>query len=547
MSEKLGEMARENMGDAPQPITGGATAEGTAAYCAGRGAALRPAGGVALGRTGLRVSGVGFGGYRIDDSVDEHARALRLALLGGANLIDTSANYGDGGSEVLVGRVMRELIAEGAISREQIVVVTKGGYVQGGNMRLAREREAMGRPFPEMTKVSRDCWHCIGPAFIEEQITLSLARLGMERVDVFLLHNPEYFLERAKHEGTPAGEARAEYERRIAAAFELLERETARGRIGWYGVSSNTFAKPAGDYDFTSLARCLEAARAAARAVGGAGHRFAVVQCPGNLFERGAWGEINQPPASAEDAGDAGGNEHGARGETFLELAWREGLGVLFNRPLNAFAGGGLTRLADPPNAAEAGAAVAARIDALERFEAGLRGTSLITDAEAARPFHVARLAAHHWPSALTARDMSVHIENELIPFARQAVRAFQALERAPENSAEHDALPSPEAYVRELNALIHAMSEAAEAASRADVGPIHEALRPATPPELRDAPLSQKAVWLLRSLGGPTVALVGMRRPAYVEDILRAAAIEPGTLSEAALRELAERLSRLS
>ncbi len=50
-------------------------------------------------KTDFFTSICGFGGYRIDESVAEHNKALELALANGINLIDTSANYADGGSE----------------------------------------------------------------------------------------------------------------------------------------------------------------------------------------------------------------------------------------------------------------------------------------------------------------------------------------------------------------------------------------------------------------------------------------------------------------
>ncbi|MEP7220985.1 MAG: aldo/keto reductase, partial [Bacteroidota bacterium] len=81
-----------------------------------------------LGRTGLRVSGAGFGGYRMSVGVEAHHMGLRRALTGGINLIDTSANYADGGSEELIGETIDELERAGSISRGQIVVVSKGGY-----------------------------------------------------------------------------------------------------------------------------------------------------------------------------------------------------------------------------------------------------------------------------------------------------------------------------------------------------------------------------------------------------------------------------------
>ncbi len=74
-----------------------------------------------LGPTQLMVSRAGFGGYRITTGVGEHARALQHALASGINLIDTSANYADGGSEELVGRVLAHLVEAGELQRRAVV------------------------------------------------------------------------------------------------------------------------------------------------------------------------------------------------------------------------------------------------------------------------------------------------------------------------------------------------------------------------------------------------------------------------------------------
>src|SRR4051794_751667 len=105
-------------------VRGRATPDGTNRLVGGR------PGYRALGRTGLTVSSLGFGGYRIGRSDPGHRAALRAALAGGVNLIDTSSNYMLGDSERLIG----EVLAEGAIPRDALVVVTKIGYLQGPNL-----------------------------------------------------------------------------------------------------------------------------------------------------------------------------------------------------------------------------------------------------------------------------------------------------------------------------------------------------------------------------------------------------------------------------
>src|SRR5207249_11741701 len=117
------------------------------------------------------------------------------------NLIDTSTNYMDGASERLVGQVLKRAGRSGVAPREAVVVVSKIGYVQGENMRLAAEREKAGFPFPEMVKVEEWCWHCIHPEFLKDQLARSLDPLGLATLHVYLLPTPEYFHPDPRHDG----------------------------------------------------------------------------------------------------------------------------------------------------------------------------------------------------------------------------------------------------------------------------------------------------------------------------------------------------------
>ncbi len=274
---------------------------------------------VPLGRVHPRVSRIGFGAYRVDDRSDVHRESLREALVGGISLIDTSTNYADGHSEILVGEVVRDVVARGAARREDLVIVTKAGYVQGSNQREAVKKARAGSPWSEVTEYAPDCWHCISPDFLNDQLSASLERLAMPRVDVLLLHNPEYFLMDAMHRGAAPANARAAFYDRLARAFRHLESERAAGRIGAYGVSSNTFVVSHEKEDAVSLERVLAAA----------GPGFAIVELPFNPLETGAKEAVHTPD-----------------GRSVLEVAKAAGLGVLVNRPLNAFSARGLVRFA---------------------------------------------------------------------------------------------------------------------------------------------------------------------------------------------------------
>ena len=298
-----------------------------AAATARSAARLGPPAAAPLGTTGLTVSRLGFGGYRVDDAHPVFADALARSLEKGCNLIDTSTNYTDGGSERLVGQVLAAECGAGRLRREEVVAVSKVGYVQGQNLLLAATRRRDGQPFPEMVEYMDGCWHCIHPQWLADQLERSLGRLRLATLDVCLLHNPEYFFSDAVHRGLRADQlaaTRDEFYRRLQEAFGYFESQVAAGRLRWYGVSSNTATAPADAPEATSLSRMWSAAHAA----GGAGHHFRVLQLPMNLIESGAAFEPNND------------------GATVLEKAQALGVGVLVNRPLNAIVDNRLLRLA---------------------------------------------------------------------------------------------------------------------------------------------------------------------------------------------------------
>lgn len=506
-----------------EPLAGRATPEATRRYCESRGAKLQPPGGITLGSTGVRASGVGFGSYRIHEAVERHDRSLDLALRSGVNLIDTSANYGDGGSEELIGRVVRRLADAGELRREEIVIVTKGGYVQGQNLDLATERERAGRPFAEMTKVYPECWHCIHPDFIADQIDRSLARLGMETADVYLLHNPEYFLEVAHQQGNSVTDARAEYYRRIAEAFELLESKAREGKIAAYGISSNTFPKSEGQFDFTSLEECWAIAERI-----GADHHFRVIQLPINLFENGAWMEKNQA----------------GRAQTVLDFAASKNLGVLVNRPLNAFSGGKLIRLADPPKRGEDRVIeINSRLQALGTIEG--EAETLVSGAERMRgpgfSPGLAKLVAERWESIPSGTAWNRFIGQDIVPRAREALTAIGQITGGSQEFQDWQ-----QRYIQNVNSVLEALGDYFEAKGRGQMDAIHEAIAPLIPADFADAPLSQKAIWWLRSLPGVTTVLVGMRREEYVEDCIEAASRAPGKIDGSNSAEVVRQLETL-
>ena len=99
-----------------------------------------------------KISEIGFGTYRIDKTQDDHKLSLKHALINGINLIDTSANYTDGSSEELIGEVIHELSDEEVLSRENLVIVSKGGYIQGKNWIEYQERKKNNNDFFDFSR-----------------------------------------------------------------------------------------------------------------------------------------------------------------------------------------------------------------------------------------------------------------------------------------------------------------------------------------------------------------------------------------------------------
>ena len=482
-------------------MAGAATTEATSAYARRQRAGESGYG--PLGRTGLVGSRVGFGGYRVDDETPEHREALRRALLSGCNLVDTSTNYADGGSETLIGEVLADLVRQGRLRREEVVIVSKIGYAQGANLELARRREKEGRPFPEMVKYGEGVWHCIHPEFLADQLPRSLARLQLETLDACLLHNPEYYLSDAHERSEGKLERRREeFYRRLQEAFAWLEGEVAAGRLRAYGVSSNTCTRPADDAEFTSLTRML----AAAEAAGGSGHHFRVLQLPMNVVESGAALEKNNGPDE---------------NQTVLEHAAERGVAVLVNRPLNAIVGEGMLRLASVAAGAqeievEAQLAIVAALEDEFRRDIASR---LETSESSLPPENLFRWSADLQGAANHIRGIEhwQALESQrILPRLMQVVRVLdQGL-----NGRIGEAWQAWRSrYLPELQKLLGELRRQAAVKSEQATAGIAAALDPLLPAERRGESLSRKALWVVASTPGVSCVLNGMRTPTYVDD----------------------------
>ncbi|MSO19712.1 MAG: aldo/keto reductase [Acidobacteria bacterium] len=445
-----------------------------------------------LGNTGINCHSLGFGCYRVIDGNSAHEQALRAYLDRGGNLIDTSANYGDGLAETMVEKVLQDYPDHGTI------LVTKGGYIQGQNMALA-----MKQTFPEVVEYGEGIWHCIHPEFLETQLRRSMQRLRRNYLEVYLLHNPEYYLEDQSHKGAVDDNHRKEFYRRVREAFAFLESKVAAGELGWYGISSNNFGHPESQPTATSIARCWAAAESVSP-----NHHFRVVQLPLNVFESGGALELNNETKTA------------------LDYCRERGIGVLANRPLNAFQRNSMVRLADfmrPGEAAPAREQIASIVEPVSKMEKELHEqfeVPLFSGLEGGIAEYMSKMLPQiqspaHWEQVYYMRLIQ--------PIERWAMECQQLY-------GEHNEWK--QWWARFVEMIPAVFEEAARYVSKSQQkisDHVRERLLqagyPPSPPNDKST-LSQMALNTLLNLDGLSCALVGMRRREYVDDCFGALAL---------------------
>ena len=488
--------------------------------------------------TDLITSKIGYGTYRVHDQNETQAETLETAIEAGCNLIDTSSNYTDGGSETLIGGVLRKMISANKIKREEIIVVSKVGYMQGQNLEQAQQRETSGNPWEDVVKYMEGCWHCLHPDFLTDQWTRSTNRLGLETIDVYLLHNPEYFLSDAKNRSAQSSWdiIRDTFYDRIYHAFVQMERFVADGKIRYYGISSNTFPSPHTDFEYVSLNRVYEAAAKAAETVYGdhAVSHFKVIQLPYNLLESEALTETN--------------NEIDGTRVTVLEAARSLGLGVLVNRPLNAFKDNRMTRLAQyehRPNADYSQMmflAEGALTQIETRLESTLKGWGIFDSVQNQVNVHlfydVAQQLGGFMPRVQDRNHWEQILQQHLIPQINAYLRQT-GIACMNQHQAEWEGLLAQ--YVQALNTLFVTITEIFNRVEAEKVEPISQALNLHLSDAQGALSLSQRALNFVTSSPGVSVVLNGMKREEYVEDAMQIMEMpdfpQPHTLVESVAR----------
>ncbi len=182
-----------------------------------------------LGNTGLTPSVLGFGCSMIASLATRYSRAeveacLREARDAGITFFDTADVYGQGDSERLLGKLFRS-------RGEGMILCTKAGLTVGPLENLIRLAKPILNPIMRRWRTAqvattqarrRQERQCFDPDHLRRRIEGSLRRLTVDRIDLFLLHNPPVDM--------PLRDA----------VFELLTRCKAQGKLRQIGVSCRT-------------------------------------------------------------------------------------------------------------------------------------------------------------------------------------------------------------------------------------------------------------------------------------------------------------------
>lgn len=141
----------------------------------------------------MRIAGDGSA-----DDKEKGKRAVLAAVEAGYTLFDHADIYGSGGCESLFG----EVLSESPGLRDKLLIASKCG------IRFA------GSPGPD-----DPARYDFSAAYIEQSVEGSLQRLGIDQLDLLMLHRPDYLMR--AHE--------------VAATFDRLQ---SSGKVAHFGVSN---------------------------------------------------------------------------------------------------------------------------------------------------------------------------------------------------------------------------------------------------------------------------------------------------------------------
>ena len=268
----------------------------------------------------LYLSSIGMGTYlgkpnKEDDQSMENA-VYESIKSGGVNVVDTAINYRAMRSEKSVGRALLRLINDGIVTRDQVFVSTKNGYIT--NDGDYPEIDVM--EYVQTMFISNGIMHAndissgynvLNPNYLKRCIDKSLANLHLATLDLVYVHNP--------FESWYEDVSREDFFQMLSKVFEAYEEYRTLNKIRYYGMATWTcFRVPPDSKEYL----CLEDITKTAEKVGGLGkHGFRFIQLPYNLAYSEALLLKNQSVGTEKNL-------------TILEAAEKLKIGVFTSIPL---------------------------------------------------------------------------------------------------------------------------------------------------------------------------------------------------------------------
>lgn len=228
----------------------------------------------------LTLSNVGVGTYLGDpnEKTDELVKnAIKTSILSGINVIDTAINYRAQKAERSVGKAISELINEGKITRDQIFISTKNGYITNDADVKQEFWEYVKNEYTQKGVLKEgdvtSGYHCMTVTYLNDQLERSLKNLGLDCVDLMYLHNAV--------EGQIKDVSKEKFLENLKSVFEFYEQKRRDGKIRFYGMATwECFRVPSDNPQYLSLQDTVDLAKK----VGGENHGFRFIQLPFNMY-----------------------------------------------------------------------------------------------------------------------------------------------------------------------------------------------------------------------------------------------------------------------
>jgi len=267
----------------------------------------------------LILSSIGMGTYLGDLSKEDDTdieNALYESVKSHAiNVIDSAINYRAMKSEKSIGRSITRLVNDGIISRDEIFVSTKNGYITNdGDYPMLDVWEYIQRMYISTGIIKAEDissgYNVLKPAYIEKCIERSRFNLKLDTIDLVYVHNA--------FESWHQDVSKDKFFDMLSKVFEIYEKFRSENKIRYYGMATWTcFRVSEENKEYLSLAEVYNIAKS----IGGIDHGFRFIQLPYNLAYSEALFLKNQNV----------GNE---KKLTILEAAKRLKIGVFSSVPL---------------------------------------------------------------------------------------------------------------------------------------------------------------------------------------------------------------------